>query len=1206
MSSVRQAHCPEQSQGAAREDTAKMAVPHRETRIKMARFKTQNSKLKTTARPSTSSGLRWLLGFLLLIVILWLVFVLAGRALSHIAVGQIAEFTNTKIRAKSIDFNLDGSVFIEKLVISPYKKQNYDDTILKAETLYARFSKVSLLLLRPRLKEIEIDDFVFNAQYNLDAERWNVSAFKIKPRVKGGGEMPIVNLERGKLQYSKVSNGEVKVVAEVPVDMRFGPAEKKQDAYSFDITTAKLASGFGKSHLRGFYQPPRLPTQGGAAGSITFAGGISSADILHRTPDGAALEMAWIIEVLAAELKYDQKDYSLKLSIKDFHSRRSPSLDKLAVVAPSFLQKSGLYAALQRFFNRYRPAGCTDIKLEALGSLNRLGESKLSGKIYCKDVSICDRKFQYPIEHLTGQIDFTEKSALLNNLSGQHGDVKLFFNGFSRDFGPNWKYEIRMTSDNMVLDNDLYDALSEKQKEFWSAFSPAGQVAIDYRLSRTPADKKKSLVVELLGTEATYRHFPYPLKNLAGKLFFDRDGITFSDVVSQVNERKIVVNGKAITAGPVPRRGGAGAGKPIYDVTIDVSNIPLDSTLELALPEAQRQLYAQFRPAGLADGEIKVFTPALPSGMAKSIASLAPASPDASRGSGQEAAGANLTSPPYVWRTSFIADLSFRESSLDSIQIPLAVSDISAKAVFTNDLIRIDSFTGWHAGGLLCLTGQAWPDEKGDLRYTLKLDARGAQLGEQLFDLLPKPLEKIVSEFQPEGKINYKADLNKTDPNDDYPDYNIAVTCLGDSINYKWFAYPLKDITGNLTITGDSIKLRDIVATTAEGLHIEPDVSTLKINGEVVLADNVFSNGWFELSARNILFDEQLGIALPESRKGFYSQLSPTGRFDVNSFGIKVSSDENGEKYIDFDGTVKFKDCNFDVPAVRLRAHGRGAAITGLDAELKTKGFYKTGEGFQWGEAILGADSIRIEGKAFTKLETDIYYDPDRQSWFTENLVADCYGGRLIGKLEFKQPAKAPSEYLLQADFENVDIKQFLSDTTDETRLASYKPSTTGKMNGSLGVSGQSGDSSSRIGRCKLAISDMQVGGLSPLAELLQVLKLTEPKDYAFDRMLIDSYIRRDTLLFEKFDLAGSAIAFYGSGQMDLQSKNVKLILNARGERLTTADPSILQSLAEGLGVAVVRMEVSGNVYDPQVKTKALPVIEDSLRILGTKKPELP
>jgi hypothetical protein len=324
----------------------------------------------------------------------------------------------------------------------------------------------------------------------------------------------------------------------------------------------------------------------------------------------------------------------------------------------------------------------------------------------------------------------------------------------------------------------------------------------------------------------------------------------------------------------------------------------------------------------------------------------------------------------------------------------------------------------------------------------------------------------------------------------------------------------------------------------------------------------------------------------------------------VDFFGIKVSRDEKGEKYIDFDGTVTFKDCNLNLPAV----------ITGLDVTLKTKGSYKTGEGFRWGDAILLADSFRVEGKAFTKLRANVYCDSDEQRWFTENLVADCYGGGLTGRFEFAQPTKMNSEYLLQIGFGNIDIKQFLSDTPPDLIVGKAqipnnksRPDnsyTTGKMNGSLSISGRSGDVSSRKGKCELAISDMQVGKLSPLAKLLQVLKLTEPKDYAFDRMLVDSYIKRDNLLFERFALAGSAVAFFGTGQMDLQSKNIELNLTARGERLTTADPSILQSLAEGLGVAVVRMEVSGNVYDPQVKTKALPVIEDSLQILGTKELE--
>ncbi len=156
-------------------------------------------------------------------------------------------------------------------------------------------------------------------------------------------------------------------------------------------------------------------------------------------------------------------------------------------------------------------------------------------------------------------------------------------------------------------------------------------------------------------------------------------------------------------------------------------------------------------------------------------------------------------------------------------------------------------------------------------------------------------------------------------------------------------------------------------------------------------------------------------------------------------------------------------------------------------------------------------------------------------------------------------------------------------------------------MNGSLSINARLGDGSSRIGTCRLAISDMQVGQLSLPAKLLQVLKLTESKDFAFDQMFLDSYIRRNDLLIKKLDLSGQAVAFVGSGRMDLKTRNIDLVLTARGRRLATDDPSILQSLTEGLGQAVVRIEVTGDFHDPKVTTKTLPVIEETLKILGTK-----
>ncbi|MHC4104593.1 MAG: hypothetical protein ACYSR9_06605 [Planctomycetota bacterium] len=922
----------------------------------------------------------------------------------------------------------------------------------------------------------------------------------------------------------------MEVALSVPLNAKFGFDEETQNGYSFEINTATLISGYGNSKLAGFWKP----------GSITIWGGISSMVV----PE---LEMAWIIEVLAAELKYDRdNDFSLKLRIKDLHSKRSPALDKLALVGPAFLEKSSPFAALQKFFNRYQPYGQVDIDLDASGNLNRLGESTLSGEVYCKDVAFCYFNFPYTVEHLVGRIDFTKNSVALNNLKGKHGNVELVFNGRTWDFGPDWKCQARITSDNIALDNDLYSVLNTKQKESWSAFSPNGFAAIDYQLNRdSQMDVERKLTVELRGAEAVYRRFPYPLKNLTGRLFFEQGNVIFSDVVSQVNECKIAINGEVVTNTD---------SNSVYDMSVTVNNVPLDSALEASLPDGQRNLYNQIHPTGLADGLIKI---------------------------------SGRSSEP----AAFAADLSFKKASLMSDRFSSPVSDISANAVFTPDSITVREFSGRYGDGLVSLAGRIWPDrESRQSCYQLSLNFERIMLNDDLFGFVPESLKKIVTDLKPRGKLDLVVDLNKENP-ETPPDYRITMNCLGDSADFPQLPFPLKDITGTLSITKDSLTLKEIAATLDDNISATEDDSTIRLNGRIALDDNSFRSAILDISAKDMFLDECLIIFLPQHLEPLYDELLPGGRFDMDFKKMRILPADDGQKSVDFTGDIAFKNCSFKL----------SDAETELDAVLKIKGLYNTAEGLSNCQAAFDGGTLRIQGKSFTNLKADIFYDPDLRRWSTEDLIADYYGGKTIGKFELQQPAGKASEYLLQVVFDNIDLQQFLADTKNK-EIAGNRY-TSGRMDGLLSVNARLGDSSSRLGVCKLTMTDMQVGRLSPLGKLLQVLKLSESKDFAFDQMFVDSYIRRNDLLVKKLDLSGQAVAFYGSGRMDLKTRNVDLVLTARGRRLATEDPSVWQSLTEGLGRAVIKMEVTGDFYDPDVKTETLPVIGDTLKILG-KKPD--
>ncbi|MHC4911977.1 MAG: hypothetical protein ACYTE5_03115 [Planctomycetota bacterium] len=1006
---------------------------------------------------------RWFIRGLFLVVVLWIVGVLAGRVLLHVTMGQIIKLTNSKVAFESIDYDFDGSVSLEKLVISPYQKLSDDDAIFKARAVYARFGLGSLLMLRPRLKEISLKDFTFNAQHDIDTDRWNFGALKTR-RPKGRpGQIPRIHLENGMLKYSEVSNGQIKRTATLPVNASFGFDEKTSRGYKFAVTASQRPQ-LDRDTLTGFVRP----------GQIVLNGRIPPIDM-------SAFGRTWQVNALDAEFNYDRRwNYLLKLNVVDLRSAFTRTTDTASFEALSPLKSSGPIAALLRFFKKYQPAGQVNINLIASGNLGKLGETVLDGKVYCQDASICHRGFPYTVEHMTGRLDFTQNSVVLNNLCGYHDDVELFFNGFSREFGPNRRYDVRITSDNMALEDDLYQALNPKQKKFWTSFSPNGLAAIDYRLSRyPPEDKERNLTVRLLDANAVYSSFPYPLKNLTGALLFSYDTVTASELVSEANDTRITITGRA-TACRTDR--------PICDISVRAENVPLDSTLAAALPPGQKDFYEELQMDGSADADIKVFTPEQ---------DLSP--------------------------TTFVADVSFKETSLtapvlrfaeyketpldspEKDQPVLTFSDTSGKAVFTPDLVSIEDFAGQSKIGPISMTGQIRPgDQNRPPQYDLLLHTSKVQINDDLIDMLPAPMTKMVSELRPEGKVNLNIELSRTGM-DDRPDYKITVDCLHNSINSRKFLYPITDVTGCLTITKDGIALDDIVATPPNNVHVISDTSAVKIDGQIMLADNGYDSADPELS-----------------------------------------------------------NCN----------------------------------------VALAAESLKVKGATLSNLTTAICYDPNRQHWLAKNLIADCYGGRLAGKLEVRHPTQTASEYLLQTGFDNVDLRQFLADITQKQDPNFSNNDTTGTMRGSLNVAWQTGRSLPRIGRCCLEITDMKVGKLSPLAKLLFVLKLTGPTDFAFEKMLVDAYINHNKVFIESFDLSGDAIAFCGSGSLDMKSWDIDLTLTARGKRLATAEPSVLQSLPDALGGGVVRMEVTGNVYDPQVRTRTLPVIADSLNIFGSKPAE--
>jgi hypothetical protein len=1100
---------------------------------------------------------------LIICLIFWALYTLAGnKLLRPIARRQIEQLTGTKVEIDSINFKSTGFVRMNYLIIGSPQTERYENRILRANKVDVRFSLASIFRLQPRIKKITLRDYIINAQYNTDAMRWNLALFDIKEFSEQRHGLPIIEVKRGMVKLSKVVNGRAEDITVIEVDGELKPVRSAADTYSFYIES-KDNDGDNYNFVRGIWQS-------GARGKVMLNGRIPPTDL-------GVLGNRWGINDLVLDLSYDQKnisihrlkcaigdktevalsgiiknyplkgEYDLEMHFKNVLFTSEPTIDAL-VYSRSTLDK--ISPGLRKFLERYNPRGWGDIDVRSTGRFAELTKSKWAGTITCRDVSVLDKKFPYRLEDMVGTLDLTEKSVVLNNLRCKHGDVDLAVNGQAKKLEQQWYYDVQITSSNMLLEEDLYKALDTEQKRLWFTFAPSGLAQVDYRLSRQPGrEGKTSLTVDLLDAQAIYQHFPYPLKNLKGRVYVEPGTFELADVVSQYEGRRITLKGHITETGTE---------RPRYNITIDANDIPIDSTLKAALPAKQREFYENFEVDALTNVRIKVF----PNEMGRRL-------------------------------VEYIARVSIKNASLVYEKFPLPLTNVDVEAILTPDLVRLESMTGRSGEGRVKVSGRIWPADEANPTpgFCLSVEAETLELDDKWLRALPQEASKIVAQLRPSGKVNISANLNVNVDirGADCPPYKVAIECLGTRIKFEKFPYPIENVMGSITVTPNNIELKNLTATTAPEAVAEAQApAKIALNGDIVFEGGKLDSGWFSLYAHDILLDDRLGGALPAGAAGLYRSISPTGRINLNINKADFSTDSAGEKWLELAGQLAFKKCDF----------GSRKTLTQLDAELTADVLYKLGHGLWAGQADLKADSLKIKDRLVNDLRAAITYDPEEGAFATREFTADCYGGKVIGDVEIKQPGGNGLKYVLQLAFDNVEVKEILSAKTVSRQRADSP--TRGQASGVFSAAGTLDRKASSIGRLSVSVSDMALARRSLLGKVLTAMQLNKPTDFIFSDMTVEAYLKESEIVFEKVYMSGHSMVLQGSGRLDLKKNDVDLDFTAFGRRITS-EPSFLESLAKGLGSAVVKVEVHGNVEEPDIQTTALPVIKTPLEIFGTK-----
>ena len=1060
----------------------------------------------------------------IVLVILGTLYTLLVHKLPGLAIDQIGKLTQTTLIPESITLRLDGTVEIRDLVILPKKEALKESAILEADTVRVKFSRLSLLLLKPKLKHVLIRSFLLDAQFSKDVGLWNIDGMAINAPISGKpGVMPAIVLENGVLRYSTIEKGFINVLASIPVDASFELNEVTEQGHRFQIQTANILQKMGQSKLNGYWRP----------GRVTLTGGLSSRD----TP---SMSRVWSIGAMAAQFDYDdQKNYTLSTSILNFRSRLTnpqPAWEenKKQPIATSPIK------ALEQFFARYQPSGTANLEAEVSGNLNHLAQSNYEARLNCLDVSVLDRAFYYPIDHLTGLVTFTKNSISAKDLQGRHDITPLNIQFEANTSVSPTRYVIQARSDRLPLDADLFTALKEEHKELWRRFSPNGFSAFEFQRRRvSPTHVEKKLTIDLKDAQVTYMGFPYPLDHLTGTVVFQQDRTDVSNLKSQVANRQIAINGFSLK-------------HPTHsDFHMDVTaqNIPLDETLGRALPEELKTGYEQLKMTGQTDATISV-------------------RPD----------------PNQPGQVIIHTDLTLHNATLHVLDKQLPLTQAHGNIALSSTGIGIKSLEGLFYNDPFSVQGLIEFNEASKpTLYDLEVASPGLAIT-SVTDALPDRTVQIIKKFQPQGKIGLRAHLRRIRGSEELL-CNAVVDCNGLTIEPKPYPYALHAYQGQLIIDNDQLRFDDVwalpVSQIAKRGH-DKQIG-LCINGEALVSDGQFKSGQFEFSGHDLLLEKTLSLAMPEQVALCYDALAPSGRLNIGLSHIKITSTEDNIYHMTYQTSASVEDCSMTLVGSDARWNG----------SFDATGHYNTQSGLQTGVVSLNPCDVRVKGKKATDLTAVIQYYPEKKHWFSQNVLADFYGGRIAGQMRLGLKGSERPENSVQLSISDASLQQFLMDPPKEserTRIMSV-----GEINAHLSLITPLSPSEPRIGRCMYTISNMKVGKFSPLAKLLLAMSLTEPSDYAFETMTVNSFIQNDTLHIEQLDLAGESVAFNGSGTIDLPTEALDLLLLAR----SSSNPSPLESLTDGLFGTVMRIGVKGMLDDPEIKTH-MPVLEDPLKLLGS------
>ncbi len=207
-------------------------------------------------------------------------------------------------------------------------------------------------------------------------------------------------------------------------------------------------------------------------------------------------------------------------------------------------------------------------------------------------------KFPYPVRNVVGHLKSLNGNWFFQNLEGASHSGRITCDGNLTKADDGFALHLEFGGSNVVLDEELRDALPARMQPLWNSLKPKGtfnlqSAKVEYSTTTKKLDvvTRVEPVAESVSIDPTF--FPYRLENLRGELEFHDDRADFKNLRAFHNSREVSASGFC------ERTPEGNWHMHFENLTTDPSRVDRDRDLVTALPAKLRKVVLQLNPTGL-------------------------------------------------------------------------------------------------------------------------------------------------------------------------------------------------------------------------------------------------------------------------------------------------------------------------------------------------------------------------------------------------------------------------------------------------------------------------------------------------------------------------------------------------------------------------------------------------------------------------------